>query len=453
VLAGLLITAAAVIALALDPMALVRGLIADPNRFVQVAAALATLTLLWALIIVGTHVALRRTADLSRPQRMLGGTLVVALIAVIAVPATIVANDALVARGILTSVFGNTNTWIHRAHSPQNDAANPWADIPRVNVLLMGGDAGADRTGVRPDTLIVASINTRTGDTLLVSLPRNLQHVPFPAGSPAEAAYPNGFYCIDPATGDNTECLLNALWTWGDAHPQYYPGDQHPGLTATLQGVEKVTGLTLDDYVMLNLAGFEQLVDILGGLTVNVAERLPVGGSVEHPVASRWLEPGRQDLSGYLALWYARSRWSTTDYDRMRRQRCVIADFVDQVDPVTVALRLNQVAVALQRNLQTSIPLSDLNAWVALAQRVKSSHLRSLTFTDQIINTGRPDVPRMQELVQQALTPPATSPGASATSSPTAAAGMSSGSPSPGTGGSPSPATSPGQAQDVKQVC
>src|SRR5690606_24237378 len=98
-----------------------------------------------------------------------------------------------------------------------------------------------------------------------------------------------------------------------------------------------------------------------------------------------WLEPGRQRLDGYHALWYARSRWSTTDYDRMRRQRCVIGAFVDQLDPFRVAVRFPEVAATLKDNLQTSVPLQDVDAWVVLADRVKRTHLRSLAFTDQVI--------------------------------------------------------------------
>jgi anionic cell wall polymer biosynthesis LytR-Cps2A-Psr (LCP) family protein len=187
---------------------------------------------------------------------------------------------------------------------------------------------------------------------------------------------------------------------------------------------------------------------------VNVTERLPVGGSSERPVASRWLEPGRQKLDGYLALWYARSRWSTTDYDRMRRQRCVIADFVDQVDPVTVALRFPRIAETLKQNLQTSIPLQDLNAWVTLAERVKSSHLRSLAFTDQVINTARPDFDRMHALVRQALVAPANPPSSSASASRPGASGSPSASPSASRSATSARSTpTPPSAQDVSQVC
>ncbi|HEY6797226.1 MAG TPA: LCP family protein [Kineosporiaceae bacterium] len=443
---AVLITAtAAVIAVRVDPVTLTRTLMVAPDRLVMAVAGLTLVLLSWGVTVVATYLTLCRQATLSPRQRGLGAALVTAIVGVVAVPAAAVASDGLIARTTLTSLFGDPASRLGHGRGPQDQAA-PWASAPRVNVLLMGGDSGADRIGVRPDTMVVASIDTHSGDTVLISLPRNLQRVPFPPDSPAVREYPNGFYCYNSATGTNTECLLNSLWQFGDEHAQYYPGDPHPGLTATIQGAEQVTGLQIDDYVMLNLRGFQDFIDIIGGLEVNVTERLPVGGNVEHPVATSWLEPGRQKLTGYLTLWYARSRWSTTDYDRMRRQRCVIGDLVHQVDPVTVALRFPRVAETLQQNLQTSIALEDLGAWVTLAQRIKQSHLRSLTFTDQVINTARPDVERMRALVQQALTPPP------ATAPSTAGAPPSTGV-TAGAGESPTATAGSATAQDLARLC
>ena len=64
----------------------------------------------------------------------------------------------------------------------------------RLNVLLVGSDAGPDRRGTRTDTMMVASVDTRTGRTILFGLPRNLQRVPFPAGSPMAREFPQGFH-------------------------------------------------------------------------------------------------------------------------------------------------------------------------------------------------------------------------------------------------------------------
>ncbi len=62
-------------------------------------------------------------------------------------------------------------------------------------MLLLGGDSGPDRSGLRPDSLTVASIDKDTGRTVLVGLPRNLQDVPFPKGSVMRKEFPDGFDC------------------------------------------------------------------------------------------------------------------------------------------------------------------------------------------------------------------------------------------------------------------
>lgn len=279
----------------------------------------------------------------------------------------------------------------------------------RVNVLMLGTDTGTDTgggqdRGTRPDTLVVASIDTRSGDTVLVSLPRNLQRVPFPPGSPGARQFPEGFSCPDARLGVNTECLLNGLWTWAQTHPQYYPGDQNPGRTATVQAVQQVTGLTVDEVVVVNLRGLASLVDAVGGVDITVTQRLPIGGNAENRVAGEWLTPGRHHLDGYHALWFARSRWSTSDFDRMRRQRCLISALARQVDAGSVAARLPQLLATLRGDLSTTIPLDDLPRWAKLAARIREARVTSLVLDDTAINTVRPDIAAIHRMVTAALT-------------------------------------------------
>ena len=209
--------------------------------------------------------------------------------------------------------------------------------------------------------------------------------------------------------------------------------------TARRRNPRSVLDLQIDDYLMVNLKGFITFVDAIGGLRVNVSERLPIGGSVEDPVPRYgWIEPGRnQLLDGWHALWYARSRWSTNDYDRMRRQRCVIGAVTRQADPKAVALNFDKIARAAKDNISTDISVQDLNAWVTLALRVKRAHVRSLTLTDGVINTVSPDVPKIHRLVRRALDTAGT-----ATPRPSASARSSS-----------KPSSDQGKPVDVNQVC
>ena len=145
----------------------------------------------------------------------------------------------------------------------------------RYNVLLLGGDAGADREGLRPDTMIVASIDADTGRTVLFSLPRNLQWAPFPDSSPLKKLYPNGYWCKDQS------CLLNAVYTLAMNHKNLYPGVKNPGVQATKEVVGNILGLDINYYALVDLKGFQALIDAVGGITLDVARKVPIGGGID----------------------------------------------------------------------------------------------------------------------------------------------------------------------------
>lgn len=443
---GLIVLAA--LALLGNPLKRGLSLAVDPQALLIAAIAAGVVGLLWVLVILVTHTGLCRYATLSSGQRVFSGLVVLALIGGVALPAYKVGETALITRGVVTSksIFaGDADT----ASGPNTEKEDPWADKPRVNVLLMGSDAGSDRTGIRPDTMILASIDTKSGNTVLFSLPRSLQHAPFASGTPGATAWPDGYWCADQS------CLLNAVWTWGDSAPGYAKY-KHPGLRATEDAVEGVTGLKVDNYVMLNLNGFRDFVDAIGKVTVNVRTRLPIGGNGDpnsplyHKATGGWIEIGNnQKLDGYHALWFARSRWATDDYDRMQRQRCMIGAVVKKADPVTLAANFSDIAKALKKNLSTGIATSQIDAWVELSQRVKGATVTSLPFTDKVISTVNPDIPEIHELVQKAL---ANSVKADRSASPTSDATPSS-TPSASPTKKPSKTTNLDKAQDLSTVC
>src|SRR3954447_24754444 len=137
-------------------------------------------------------------------QHVVGTLLVVLLAVAVALPAYWVVRLADAQRGLINGVFAD-----HQSATVQ-DKPNSFAGKDRVNVLLLGGDSGPGRDGLRTDTVIVASIDTHTGDTTLFSLPRNLENLPFPPSSPLAALYPDGF-----EDGSESESLLNAVYPTG----------------------------------------------------------------------------------------------------------------------------------------------------------------------------------------------------------------------------------------------
>jgi polyisoprenyl-teichoic acid--peptidoglycan teichoic acid transferase len=375
----------------------------NPHALLILAVLFAVGGLLWCAVIIATALA-ARTHRLTGPQRAMGVVLVAALCGGVAMPSAMASHYSLITRDTIDTVFADNPTATPAGVvAPKPQAKDPWANVPRVNMLLVGSDAGPDRTGVRTDSMIVASINTKTGATVLFGLPRNLEHVPFPASDPLSKVWPNGFNC-------GSVCLLNAVWQQGEIHKNLFPkSDKNPGLTATSDAISEVLGLKIDYTTVINLAGFQGLVDAMGGVYVNVATRLPIGGSHDGngnvlTQPSGYINPGKhKKLNGFQALWYSRSRFSSDDYSRMTRQRCMVGDLVSQANPVKLLKKYPRLASVARHNITTSIPRQDLPAWVTLVQRMQGAKMTSLPFTSAVVNTTTPDFPHIQTLVAKAI--------------------------------------------------
>jgi polyisoprenyl-teichoic acid--peptidoglycan teichoic acid transferase len=327
----------------------------------------------------------------------------------------------------------------------------------RYNVLLLGGDAGPHRIGTRPDSVNLASIDEKTGRTALISLPRNLQNVPFPAGSPAARALPKGWSC-----GDN--CLLNAIYQWGAKNPGYFPGARDPGAEAMKQAVQAITGLKVNYYVLVDLQGFRSMIDAVGGIDLVSTGRVPIGGGTSR--IQGYIEPGKQHLNGFRALWYGRSREGSSDYERMARQRCVMTAMVNQLDPTTLLTNFQKIAAAGRQVVSTDIPAADLPTFLTLGQQAKSRRIESVQFVPPLIVPHHPDysVIRKQVAAVIAASEQGTDGPVEATAKPgaTAAAKGSGSADSSGSSGSagPSGSATPGASTpavtpsvNARQVC
>ena len=240
----------------------------------------------------------------------------------------------------------------------------------RYNFLVMGGDAGEDRTGRRPDSIIVVSVDAKTGQAATISIPRNLQNAKFSPDSPLWGVYPEGYNCGD-------ECIINFLYTdVTNNHPDLYPNAPDPGAAAMMDAAGGTLGLQIQGYVLVDMAGFSKLIDALGGVKVNVGGWVPisgddVNGTGEHLPPTGWIAPGVQTLDGYHALWYARSRQWVPEYNRSQRQQCIQAAMLAQMDPATVLTKFNAIADAGAKVIESDIPAGQLGSFVSLALKSK----------------------------------------------------------------------------------
>ncbi len=435
------------------------GFVANGANLKIIGVTLIVIGALWVGVVVASHLALRNK-KLARSQRI-GGSILVALLAfLIAAPTIVAARYSYASADVVNSVFGsegNTNSATRPKISTDPNTGDPWAQTPRINILLLGGDSGADRTGTRTDTMIVASIDTHSGNTVLFGIPRNTAKMPFPAGSPLSTYYPNGFTTAGNSDGQNAEFFANAIYPNVPANvPKDVLGKtDNLGADALKLSIGEALGLHIDYYTLINLAGFKELVNALGGITLNVNTYIPIGGDHEDGrLPTGYLTPGaKQHFGGENALWYARSRYSSDDFARMGRQRCVINAMVEQANPSNVLARYQQIAKASKDLVQTDIPQEELGALVDLSLRVKSAdNVRSVDFVngEDGFVSANPDFALMRKRVKAALQQTSTSPSASSAASPTASKSSASKSP---TAAKSSSAKSTTASEDVSQTC
>ena len=372
----------------------------------------------WACLIALTHL-ITRPKGLTTTKRAIGAGLVIALTFVVSAPLAVGARYTLSQLQLLGSITGDDVTAGSRPNIDTN-AENPWKDTPRLNILLLGADstdtrikdAGGSYTP-RTDTIMVASIDTTTGDTTLIQIPRNLEHTPFPEGSKLAQLFPRGFR----GAGDEAEWYVNALWekTVAGDHPDMVealgtPTPTYPGAEVLKQGIEGITGLHMHYFALVNIDGLEQLINAMGGVRLNVNRKLPIGG--DHQTGRRphgWVQPGEnQLLDGYNAMWYARSRFDSDDYDRMARQSCLVNAVIKQADPLTMLTRYEGIAQASSDMVMTDIPQEVLALVAQLAVKVKDASVSRLAFVDgqNGFVSANPDFTLTRTRVHDAITPP-----------------------------------------------
>jgi LCP family protein required for cell wall assembly len=411
---------------------------------VAIVVAAGAIALLWILVVVtGYRMLLPR--PLGAVRHVVGALVVLVLVAVVAAPAVQAGRIASAQRGFISGVFG------HHRSATVVEKPDPFAGQPRVNVLLLGGDSGPGREGVRTDTVVVASIDTHTGDTTLFSLPRNLENLPFPPGSALAKAYPHGF-----TAPQEDEGLLNAVYRNGPAlHPGIIGPTDNPGADWLKLGVGQALGLHIDYYVLVNMEGFSKVIDALGGVTVNINYWVPIGGIPDQELPDDYFRPGPdQHLDGWHALQYARGRYGLSDYLRMDRQRCMLDAVLASANPAKVLADYPAIASSAESTLETDIPESALQGFVNLGFKAKDATIRSVVFDNHVINPAYADYDKIRSIVEQALAPnDGSAPTAAASSSPAGSTGSaSSGAPSSGSSaGSSSSASSP--ITDVSNAC
>ncbi|WP_262379396.1 LCP family protein [Nonomuraea sp. PA05] len=386
----------AVLAVALtNDIGSLAGSATQNSSLIAIMVGAIVLGLAWFALIVHSFVVLR-PGRLAQSGQILTGTVAGLLAVVVIVPFGYAAQFANTSREALGAIFQAPE---NEGESPAPDPKpeDPWSGRDRVNILLLGGDADDNRVGVRTDSMNLASIDVKTGNTVLFSLPRNLEDVRFRPGTAMARRFPNGFDLPKDANGGASD-LLNSVWEYADAHPEIFGGKQHQGPKVLMDTIGYTLGLDVDWYALVNMWGFARLIDAIGGVTITVEQDVVFGKYNEGLVKA-----GTRKLKGADAMWYARSRTYSDDYTRMRRQRCVLGAILNQADPATVLTRFNRIALATKELIRTDIPQTWLQHLVPLALKVKNAEVTSVQFVPPLINTGYPDWEKIREIAAKAV--------------------------------------------------
>lgn len=367
------------------------SLVTNPVGLTIVQVLLAGYAVFWIVLTLDTLRLTRLVNTLPSVRPAIAGLAIISLV-VTAGAAGYGAVSAGSARSAVTTIFAGT------------DMAPPVNG--RYNILLLGGDAGPDRTGLRPDSTSVASIDAATGATTIIGIPRNTEQVQFAKGSPLYGPFPQGYNCGD-------LCLIDYLYTYAEEHPSLYPSaaaaGSSPGIEAMKDASEGVTGLTIQYYALIDMQGFADLVDALGGVTIDVPAALPYGPvTATKPYGT--FPAGSQHMNGALALWYGRSRYMGNDYERMARQRQVQQAIVKQFQPAIILTKFQDIAKAGSQVVKTDVPSGALPGFVDLADKARKLPVTHLELVPPTFNPAKPDYAKLHAAVTAAIAATAASP-------------------------------------------
>ena len=329
--------------------------------------ALQLAILVWRLIAVGTSI---WTPQLSRPTRRDALPIAAILLVAVIAPQAYAGYATEVARESLDEIFVETTPLPVAYGTPEPDPSfietappsasvspspSPTPQMPRVNVLLVGVDAGIGRNTYLTDTMIVASLDPVTETVSMVSVPRDMVDVPLPDGRKFRGK-------------------INGLVSYARHHPKQFPGSDGTGFDVLRGALGKLVGLDIPYHAAVNLGGFVQVINTLRGIDVNVARSFCDPTYDEYGFTNGFsITKGRHHLNGQQALAYARVRHPAgeSDFTRAARQQEVLSGIRDRIvkggfidDPIGL---LRDIAKTITTNVPRKIlpDLADVMAKVS----------------------------------------------------------------------------------------
>ena len=389
-LSAVLLLLGFVIPVATVAVALVRrneitSLALDKN-FLLAAQTIAVLFVLTRLVSV---IEVIRSRSEGSPRRMASSLAIIGVI-LLAVPAVWSVARARDLSGVISDVFVSSGSDAPLAAT--GDGSTSSAGFKTI--LLLGGDEGPGRWALRTDTMILVTIHEESGRMAMISIPRNMYKMKFPPGSAMANEFPKGF-----------PELANAIYPYVSTHEDisatYVRGDLQPEAIALASGISYSMNITIDDYVLVNMQGFLEIIDALGGVTLTLDEELPMPGNIpgaktQYPP---FIGPGEVTMDGTTALGFARSRSGDSDYGRMGRQRQLLTALASQVKGSDILLSFPNLTEIMRWTVRTSLSAGEFSS---LVDRLRSgaSVKESIGLAPPLINPSNPNFADISNLIK-----------------------------------------------------
>lgn len=231
-----------------------------------------------------------------------------------------------------------TKTPSGQAYNPSSPVNPGQRPAGQVNIMILGSDYRPNR-GSRTDVIMALSVNKKSGRVTLTSFPRDL-------------------YVHIPGLGMER---INVAQEFG-------------GFSTLVGTFEYNFGVTPDFYVMTNFNGFKGIIDTLGGVDVKVAQYLSDVCSLPQARNGRCsVSPGTVNMNGATALWYVRSRYSSSDFDRTRRAQEVIIAVFKKIMSLDAVHRMPEIYKQFKSSVETNLGLDDIVSLIPIGSKVISN--------------------------------------------------------------------------------
>ena len=231
------------------------------------------------------------------------------------------------------TIYNQSTGELSKTYKSFGDETDVISATKPMTVLLMGVDTGSgsrsDAWAGNSDTMILLSVNPTTKKTVMMSLERDI------------------LTKIKNGDGETVEAKLNAAYATG-------------GAKLAISTIQDMMNIHVDRYILINMKGLVDLVDAVGGITVNNTFDFPISIEENEPEYTAKVEPGVQSVNGDQALVYARMRYQDPegDYGRQKRQREVIKKVVEKVLSLNSISHYQAILKAVSSNMQTNIELT-----------------------------------------------------------------------------------------------